>query len=345
MAILSILRTKRLPFHPWPCPDETVSSWLSRLAGIYGYEKILAFLDDPYLRFEGLAAPYDLDRPLPRLLEYRLARLVGMPSRLLRQLALDGDGWVTATGCTAACPLCWLDDLVTGQPPRRRRRWMRATAWCCPRHRFPYLDLGSVPAGEAECRLHLEPLMFRGAIAAAHISAPVAALLRFEAFLAAPNAPVSLDLVCGLLDRVGRVLFQSTGQRRWQARLWLYRFEARGALPWELLFGSDDGHDPAGVQPSCPQPPGYLAEPAIGKRRQMAYALLDLLARQYRDGLGAVSWVTPRLRSGLAGMATKAATATAVAALSAFAARVMPSSRFDPVYRPVPAKGGQTDDG
>ncbi|WP_308909461.1 TniQ family protein [Pseudokordiimonas caeni] len=336
---------KPLPVHPWPEADERVTSWLSRLGDIYGFTDVKQFLCNPALDLHSMIAGRDLDRGLPRELEFRLGRLVGLPSRMLRGLALFGEGWLAPACRTAACPLCWLEDLMHQRPPHWRRAWASGTAWCCVRHRFPLIDMPAVPASEAACRQLLEPMLFKSAVAAPALTAPVTVLVRLELLLARCMPPGGEAVLLQLLDLVCGSLWRASSDEHHLWRLRLYQFEARGGLSWDMMFGDPEWVDAPESLRRGNRGGAYLRVPSVGHRRQIVYMLLDLLAWRRRRGTRALAPMTADVRRSFEAVAGDARRGAIVDRLSDLAAAVMARDYDHMLPWPVIPAALETDDG
>lgn len=119
---------KTLPLSPQPAYDESLSSWVERIALFYGaeYEHWLATLPcgDGYLR-----SPWESDTDCDEALRVQLAQSTG--------LALSDVPRVLPSAAGIALPLharytycshCWNDDVAAGNQPYVRRRW---SYWRC----------------------------------------------------------------------------------------------------------------------------------------------------------------------------------------------------------------------
>ncbi|REH31064.1 TniQ protein [Kutzneria buriramensis] len=79
----------RWPVHPRPAPLESLSSWVSRLAALYGM-RVEELLDDRNLDLDGAAVPYDLDFDPPETLLVALAERTGHDLGRLWAMTLIG---------------------------------------------------------------------------------------------------------------------------------------------------------------------------------------------------------------------------------------------------------------
>jgi TniQ len=110
----------RWPLHPPLYPHESLSSWLERLAGAYGYCSDAVLLED--LGFPDLSSE-DLDRNPPPLLLERLAERCGVPAECVSTMTIPG--WRSLFGA----------DLPLG--PDRYATYVRDHAVLYPRSLHP----------------------------------------------------------------------------------------------------------------------------------------------------------------------------------------------------------------
>ena len=83
------MMSRRWPLHPPSYPDESLSSWLERIAGVYEYSVDDLLAHD--LGFDSMSQE-ELDKAPPRLLLERLAERTGISPGRLRTMTVQG--WV-----------------------------------------------------------------------------------------------------------------------------------------------------------------------------------------------------------------------------------------------------------
>lgn len=123
--------------YPRPYPDETLSSWIERIAIFYGGE-LHAWGGNLLVQVGHLFTPehQDLDRSenIRRLLQ-RMSGIAldELPSVLPDSTPLTLSRWHRV----AFCPRCWDDDIAAGRQPFIRRQWtLWHQVWCPQHHRL-----------------------------------------------------------------------------------------------------------------------------------------------------------------------------------------------------------------
>lgn len=158
-----------LPVVPRPLPDEHLTAWFARVAGVYSMTS-LELLDHIAARAgrESLSGALS-HHPAPEPLAV-LARSLGLPVQTLAGLTVPRLrplwGKAFRTDCTVGppplhCPACLAGDEAAGRPHHLRVDWTCALAFHCPMHAIELLP------GCPACR-HTG-LMFSGPPAAARL--------------------------------------------------------------------------------------------------------------------------------------------------------------------------------
>ncbi len=288
---------KKLSVCTWPLEGESLSSWLSRFATLQGFPSIRSFLRVPPFNCK-LEKGYDADRLLPRKLQSALERRSGFYKNSLRSW-LFREIWIMHEKYrTAICPLCWLDDIHHGRPVYRRRIWARPLYLCCALHNVPMLDVVELPESPAKAVRLLEPLIHKLMPASPVYSDIVRCMTSLDRFLYQMRGENSVVHHVGLLRALAELLDHGFGPWRGKEaageRLWLYRVEKKGALSWDLMFGSP-------LAPERQTEPGtrnrklsFRKISSVGYRRQLVYAAFDLLLMADAGAIKRVSY----LRSG-----------------------------------------------
>lgn len=132
----------RLPFAPKLLHDETISSWIDRLATCHRIER--QHLLRSICRYHGLPAPaehtdWDIE-PIPEVLS-ALEQATNLPSGILARHRMGRSLFgLVPSARYAYCPICAGGDLNRGQLPAFRRRWALAITTHCSIHGVPLKD-------------------------------------------------------------------------------------------------------------------------------------------------------------------------------------------------------------
>ncbi|KAA1053725.1 hypothetical protein FH063_002307 [Azospirillum argentinense] len=163
------MTVSRLPVVPRPLPDEHLTAWFGRVAGVYSMTSLdlLNHIAEQAGRgpLSGALSHHPAPEPLTvlsRSLGLPVHTLVGLTVPRLRPLW----GRAFRTGCTVYppplhCPACLAGDEAAGRPHHLRVDWTCALAFHCPVH-----DIALIPGCPA-CR-HAG-LVFHGPPAAARL--------------------------------------------------------------------------------------------------------------------------------------------------------------------------------
>lgn len=129
------MSSEMLPVVPKPLSDESLSSWVERIAMFYGgdYEAGLAGL---YLRAGRPSWQREYDLDTDRQLRAGLCSWTGVADGDVPAI-LDAasDDTLPRHARVTYCPDCWDDDAKAGRAPYGRRRWMKWSVVHCERHR------------------------------------------------------------------------------------------------------------------------------------------------------------------------------------------------------------------
>jgi hypothetical protein len=128
------MNLEQLPMAPVVLPDESLSSWVERIALFYGGDYELG-LGAVYARAERLPLQQEDDIDVDAQIRESVCAWTNSGDADVPAL-LDGTSLDTLPrrARLTYCPDCWDDDVAAGHPPYWRRRWAR---WCvvhCDRH-------------------------------------------------------------------------------------------------------------------------------------------------------------------------------------------------------------------
>lgn len=128
------MKFNTLPIVPNPLPDESISSWVERIAIFYGgqYERALGSV---YARAGHLplCQKHDIDTDVEArksLCDWTNAVAARVPA-LLKTNPINA---LPKAARLSYCPACWDADVARGQPPYLRRRWSYWSTVHCPTH-------------------------------------------------------------------------------------------------------------------------------------------------------------------------------------------------------------------
>jgi hypothetical protein len=238
-------RTHRLPVAPRPFRDETLASWVGRIASRYGMSGRDLAADVASKRRNASSGSTTIDR---------LARACGVDPARVARLRLSArhldrpSSWWLPSALAAICPDCLDEDRRRGRDGYLRSGWRRAEATVCPRHRrlliddcpacgaplgvvFTMQDGRAAPACAA-CEVRIEPSMRDGGGEGAVEGAPVDILRRVE-------RAIALRIRVGEATAVGAMLND----------LWAPLDEPNAARPvLALCFDTPGWRCPVGVK-------------------------------------------------------------------------------------------------
>ncbi|GFE83424.1 hypothetical protein GCM10011487_54240 [Steroidobacter agaridevorans] len=130
-----------LPFVPRRFDDETIWSWVSRIALYYGWtaDELLSLLQEGEVSWDGSFRDPDVDVDPPAQFVARLSTFTGVPQAIIRSWQVTRVSsllWMDDRG--AFCPACWSSP---GSVPYIKMAWLDAWTVDCAIHKRPLISI------------------------------------------------------------------------------------------------------------------------------------------------------------------------------------------------------------
>ena len=233
---------QRLPLIVAPEHDESMTSWLERLAEKYQFPTVSSFLRAQPINWQG-DIPRDFDRRVGGGLRDLLSVVTGMEPDELPAILQDNRYLMQCNLRRAVCLMCWAQDMDHGRPLYRRREWSHVFETCCHWHRFPLLDLPPSAQHQKEFR-RLVQKRFEGLKSVPNnYSEIIETLIRFSEGMSWFDRSGADQWL--LLEYLSEVFFEiNEDLRGWaedqcgRQRLGVYKLLEVGAAKHPHIFGS-----------------------------------------------------------------------------------------------------------